>query len=749
MPGAVAPPATGERPAPAASDELTGESASRDGVVVGTPRYMSPEQARGQPVDARSDIFSFGVMLLELCTGKAAGASPGAEVAQALQARPADAEGTLRQALLRVAGRCLEPDPAGRFEDGSSLAGALALLVREGESAPAVPVVAPPRSRWRRVLAALAILAAAAGLVAGGRLLGLYSFSRKAPGRPAIRRLTANPPENAIEDGALSPDGKTLAYVDRRGLWLRRLEPVRTDAVKLPERFTPQALTWFPKGDELLVVGLMPGVEGSPAFAISTSGKARPLGMRTLSTPRVAPDGTRVAWITPEGIMLGPASMDAGGVLVPVERQKRLDRGFNQLSWSPDGLRLAYLRFSVGASGAEASLETVEVKSGRVTVLLSDPRLVLENGHGALAWMPDGRVLYALGERPPHETGATLWALHPDPLTGESAEPPYAVQTWTGSYPASLTAGPGALSYVLYESQADVYVAELLNGGRAMAAPRRTTLTDHNEQPSAWTRDSSTVLFMSDQDGSPDLFAQDFATGDIQALVAEPDSQTWPVLSPGGEDVLYWQMPLSDDDLPHPAELLRMPLLGGKPVHVLTTERATRDFTGLPPPAQVHFRCPSQGRTCVLSEPVGGELLFSAFDPKTGHAWKLLPTEDSGVGHGWDLSSGGDAIALPLRGGRVRTIDVATHRGQDSVVDLSCEVQFVAWAADNANLFATGICPGEHPYRVFFLERGHPPRVLWESGYAWAGHPVPSPDGKVLALAIKPFDNDVWMLTGL
>ncbi|HLL52861.1 MAG TPA: hypothetical protein VK447_04895, partial [Myxococcaceae bacterium] len=710
--------------------------------------YMSPEQSRGQPVDARSDIYSFGVMLLELCTGRTA-AEPRTELQRALRQRVQDPDGLLRRRLLQVSARCLEPEPFARFVDGTALLAELQAITREGDG-----VMLPRPRRRGRALRALLVMGVAVVLVVGGMLLAGWPRAFRlssAPVRPAVRRLTANPPENAIEDAALSHDGRTLAYVDRRGLWLRRMDPVRTDAVKLPERFTPQAVSWFPKGDELLVVGLTPGVEGSAVWGITPSGKARLISERTLASARVAPDGSHIAWITPEGIAVAPPSMEGSWIVAPVERRKRLDRGFDQLAWSPDGKRLAYVRLSVGESGAEATLETVDLKSGRGVTLVSDPRLVLENGHAALAWGRDGRLFYALAERPPHESGSTLWVVVPDASTGEPSEPPRAVHSWVGSFPASLTASAtGAMSYVLYESQVDVYAADLEEEGRRMATPRRITLTDHNEQPSAWTPDGQGVLFMSDQDGTHDLYLQNPVTGETRALVVEPESQAWPTLTPDGQQLLYWQQPVRDDDQPVPADLMRVPLAGGTPVRALTTQRASRELSALPPPGQAHVRCPRQGRTCLLAESDGSELVFTSFDPYTGNGGVVWRQEDSGGPHGWDVSADGERLVLPVRSGRLRTVELTGNkRSQDRIVDLGCDLQFATWAADGLGLFVTGICPGERPYKLFFVERNRSPRVLWESSYAWAGHPVPSPDGKSIALAIKPFDNDVWLLSGL
>lgn len=757
---APAPPPVVSAARPPAKPGDESESGSFDGQIVGTPRYMSPEQRRGEAVDARSDVYSFGVMLVELCLGVQAGRDPLPAAQRVLELRPLPPHGVLRQGLLRVALQCLDPSPAKRFVDGTALLVALQQLALAHESlfsAQVTPQRLPGRARY-----AVALVLAAAAVVAA--VLIIKPPGPGGPQKVCMRRLTFNPPENPIADAAIAPGGKTLAYLDRQGLWLQRLEPTRREQVreqlKLPERFTPQSVSWFPRRDELLVMGLSPGVEGSSAWVIDVSGKVRQLGPRMATSPRVSPDGRSIAWIAPEGIVVGDAAMESPRLLVKLERENRLDRAFDQLAWSPDGHRLAYLRDSLGADGDEASLETVDVRTGEVKALLSDPRLVLENGHGALTWAPDGRLFYVVAERPPHESGASLRALRPDPDTGEAPDPPKTLQGWMGNiYPGALTvSGSGALAYVLYESQVDVYVAQLEEGGRRLGKRWRATLTDHNEQPSGWTPDGKGVLFMSDQDGLYDVSLQDAQTQtegtyETRLLVRgaplssreAPDSHTWPELAPGGKSVLYWNLPLRDDDQPHPAELMRVPFEGGKPVHVLTTQHAAREGTGLPP-SHAHFRCPTSGRMCVLGEIDNGHLVLTSFDPYTGHGGTLMRLADPGDAHGWDVSPAGDKVAMPY-GGRIRIVELVSGRTQERIVDLSCDLQFVTWAASGDSLFATGVCQGEQPYKIFFVEPGHSPQVLWDPSYAWVGHPSASPDGKHLAFAFKPFDNDVWTLT--
>jgi serine/threonine protein kinase len=151
-----------------------GESATMtmtaEGTVVGTVPYMSPEQVEGQAVDARSDLFSFGVMLYEMATGRRPfrGESAMAVVSAILRDEPAplaEARPELPQRLARLIGRCLEKDPAKRVRTARELLGELEEVKRELDSmalagTSVTPAIAEPRKwlRWGLSAAAAAAI---------------------------------------------------------------------------------------------------------------------------------------------------------------------------------------------------------------------------------------------------------------------------------------------------------------------------------------------------------------------------------------------------------------------------------------------------------------------------------------------------------------------------------------------------------------------------------------------------------------
>lgn len=183
-----------------------------EGMVVGTTRYMSPEQARGKPIDARTDIFSFGAVLYEMIAGRHA--FSGASVLEIATAVVRDNPAPLSEAapdvprdLERIVTRCLRKDPERRFQSAADLKVALEELREESESGP--QPVRVPAARRRGMLA----VAGLAALVLVLALLWMLRTDAPAPAVAEMRLLplTSDPGDETMP--SLSPDGTQVVYV--------------------------------------------------------------------------------------------------------------------------------------------------------------------------------------------------------------------------------------------------------------------------------------------------------------------------------------------------------------------------------------------------------------------------------------------------------------------------------------------------------------------------------------------------------
>jgi serine/threonine protein kinase/Tol biopolymer transport system component len=226
-----------DEPLPEAARTLTAE-----GTILGTPQYISPEQVEARPVDARTDIFSFGALTYEMLTGVRAfrGESPARLISAILKDDPqpiTEHAPEVPSLLVQTIARCLAKAPEDRWQTANDL------LFQLRTIAAATQPIKPPRSpragQWRSVERAAWILLVIASIASAWVLAGRRGVPVIVPGQgTATVRFTIAPPVGATFASsqdvplALSPDGRYLVYVAAgtdgiRHLWLRALDSER------------------------------------------------------------------------------------------------------------------------------------------------------------------------------------------------------------------------------------------------------------------------------------------------------------------------------------------------------------------------------------------------------------------------------------------------------------------------------------------------------------------------------------------
>jgi Tol biopolymer transport system component/DNA-binding winged helix-turn-helix (wHTH) protein len=585
------------------------------------------------------------------------------------------------------------------------------------------------------------------------------------------RRLTANSSENAVTQGAISPDGKYLAYGDATGLHLKLIHT--GDIVNVPQT-DEQATTnvgawwpngWFPDGSKFIAVQTLPNRPPS-TWVVSVLG-GPPQKLRDDAAGwSVSPDGTLIVF----GSGLGFAGSRGIWVMgVRGEGAQRFaagseDESFVWAAWSPDGQRIAYAKFHHSPDKVQCSIENRGLQGESPTVILSDPRLCDPDIN--YQWYPGGRFIYTMVEpNAPRQNDNNLWEMSVDPRTGQALGKPRRLTNWVDVHAWHFdgTQDGRQLAVSKTMQQVGVDVGDLEGNGSRLTNIRRLTLDEYNDYPGGWTPDSRAVLFASDRNGTWDIFEQILGRSAAQPIVTGPGRKWLPQASPDGSWILYLSCATAQVSASAPVGIMRVPTSGGGPQQVLEGRGINQ------------LICPQfQASKCFFSEetPRLSQLIISALAPARGRAKEVarvnLPRQDSSstlaaatsrkeelartnvrrlnFGYDWDPSVDGSRLAfteydahkgriqiLPVDGGEARDIDV---EGQNSFRTLN-------WAPDGKGLFVA--TEGD---ALLYVDLEGRAKVLWQrqpsDGYYLGARP--SPDGRHLRITVLRAESNVWLL---
>lgn len=496
---------------------------SRTGAVFGTAAYMSPEQLLGERVDARTDIFSFGLVLYEMATSKRAFSGNTWPVLQeaVLRGTPKAARGLnpgIPIKLESIINKAIEKDCEARYQTAAQMRAELEDLERQ---------LAPkhlPRT-W-----ALGLGVALAAFVAT-----IFFLARRPPKTISVapeiklRQLTTNSSENPVTGGSISPDGKYLAYSDMRGMHLKLIDSSETRTVSQPEGLKNQSVkweigVWFPDSTRFLV-NAHPSTEqwnewssaGTSIWAVSVLG-GPPTRLRDHAVVwSVSPDGSTVSFGTNKGNrgereiwLMGPNGEQARKFYEVNE-----DSAICCLGWSPDGKRYAYI--STNASGD--TMLSQDTKGGPATTLFQSSEMKKMND---IVWLHDGRVVYSLPESEAIGHACNYWTMRFDLSTGKRTEEPRRLTNWPNFCVSSGTATTDdkRLAFAGWSSFVTAYMANLESGGRRIGNPKHFTLEEAEDFVADWTPDGKTVIVGQNRGDHYSLYKQSLESDAPESIVS-------------------------------------------------------------------------------------------------------------------------------------------------------------------------------------------------------------------------------------
>ena len=507
------------------------------GTIAGTVAYMSPQQARGERVDFRSDQFSLGIIVQEMTTGRHPFRSATAPetLTAILRDEPAplaSSAASIPEGLEKIVARCLDKSPEGRY--GSTLD--LARDLREID--PSHSHVSTPAGLTRGRRAAVAAIAIAAAGIAVGAALTAW-LRRPAAAEPIrVRPLTFSGHDSGP---SASPDGKLIAFTSwrdgTRRIWIKQLagggEAPLTAGSDRSARFSPDgsAVLFIRDSGATQAVYRVGLIGGEPRKVLDDATDAD-----------WSPDGRKIAFVRARGgarIFSQVGVLDLGSGRETI-LEKSNDVQAYSLRWSPDGSRIA---FSEGLTLTETGtwkLLLLDVRSGRISPLGPPPG----NPLGGIAWNGGGDDLFyiqatnVLGDF--SGSGSRIFRI--DRRAGRSvpvlwADGLAATLSYTGIVSSCDVLSRGRLVFderirrqnlrEIAPGQAGAPAAQLVAGGSAI-----------DRQPT-YSPDGKSILFSSNRSGNLDIWVMDVSTGAMRQVTDDP-AQDWdPAFSPDGRHVLW------------------------------------------------------------------------------------------------------------------------------------------------------------------------------------------------------------------
>jgi eukaryotic-like serine/threonine-protein kinase len=515
------------------------EHLTSPGTALGTVAYMSPEQVLGKPLDPRTDLFSFGVVLYEMATGALPfrGDSTAAiydSILHVVPVAPVRLNPEVPPELERIIYKALEKDRDLRYQSAGELQADLKRLRRDsssGRTGVAPPTAAPSFEALRTLVIVFLVLAVAAGAFFAWKQFSAKNDLDRLPlvtnGR--IIRLTTT---GNIAATAVSRDGRYVTYVLRDtgqdSLWVRQtaassaqqVVPPAPEAYLSSPMFSPDGnFIYFSKGrsekSNDLQLFVVPVLGGTP----------RRITEHLSTNFTFSPDGSKIAFlsVTCEGIdiCLTQVNSDGSGRTLLV----KWGTPHYAPAWSPDGKRIAFdAVVDEDPQDLRAHIQTYDLSTKKTEDLPSRWRLIRN-----LTWTPDGKGLLVTAQERAGDPAQIWYVSYPDGAKQRVTNDLEAYES------ASLALDAGTIVAVQTDVNASIWIAP-------------SDHTDDIKQVTQGRNDGlrgldfaspQKIIFSSNDSGNWDLSAVNLASGAAQIISGAPQYHSSPVVCDSGRTVVF------------------------------------------------------------------------------------------------------------------------------------------------------------------------------------------------------------------
>ncbi len=531
---------------------IKGKSITGAGVMIGTPEYMSPEQAEAKEVDHRSDFYSLGIILYEMLTGQLPfeGDTP---LSIAMKHKSEDfiapklLNSQIPDDLNNMILKCLEKAKADRYQtveevsrDISSIEKKIPLTKR------VVPKKKPSTSREITVKFNLKKVFIAAFVII--ILIAIAAYLLLHPGRMDTDITIGTTKQISYEPGLeldpnVSPDGKMVAFatgpLGRTRIVVRQVVGGRPIEVTQDFPGNQRWPQWSPDGAQIAfysegAIYVVPALGGVPRRIISDASKG------SAFSPAWSPDGKRVAYVQNNSIYI--FSLDTGTSEKITDEKKA-----HCLSWSPDGSQIAFVsgnlpflfssmdipeaEWSIIGNKAPSSIHIISLSTGSKTQLTKADYLNVSP-----VWTPDRKHLLFISNR---GGGRDIYFM-PLSSSGEPKAPPRRVTTGLDAHTISISKDGQKLAYSVFNYTANVWSIQIPEG-RPIDVSNAKQITKGSQivETLGISLDGQWLAYDSDLTGNTDIYKILPSGGEPIQLTTHPSDDFRPSWSPDGEKIVF------------------------------------------------------------------------------------------------------------------------------------------------------------------------------------------------------------------
>jgi Tol biopolymer transport system component/tRNA A-37 threonylcarbamoyl transferase component Bud32 len=697
------------------------EHLTSPGSAIGTVAYMSPEQVRGKELDIRTDLFSFGAVLYEMCTGVLpfrgdTSAVMFESILNRSPVAPVRLNPDVPVDLERIINKALEKDRTLRYQHASEVRTDLQRLRRDTESGKTTATMAaPPFARRRTVwLGGGVVLVLTVAIV-----WGVYSYLIPEPApfqQIEITQLTTN---GKVESAAISRDGKWIAYVtgipyggdqSKESLWVRRVSGAAVQIVEPAE--LDYGTPTFSRDGDFIYVSRSRG-KGSQSYDLYKipvlGGTAKKLIDDADSRTTLSPDGRRMAFVR------RLKTTDETAVVISNEDgtdEKQLalrkePKGFWSVAWSPNGDAIAAIAYNSESGHDYLNLVEIPVRGGSERPI-SNHRWTIIFG---LQWTPDGRGLIVCAQERSagpiqmnyvsyRDGGVRRITNDPNSYLGVSLGNSSTIATVQGKGDSDVWLAPftdvdrakpitsdgrsnraawGPDGRILYAKLTGSTSSAIMTAEPDGTNPKQLMEEDAKMIGPYVSPDQHHIVFFSDRSGSWHFWRVDLDGNNLVQLTNSERDKGWaPGFSPDGNWVFYSKSGSEEGGM------WKVPIEGGNPVRVLAAKDV--DFPAVSPDGKMlaySYRdssaSPSRG-VAIFSLNTGAvqkrfEIPYGAVQWTTDGRSLLYVKGESGVTNLWSqpVAGGAPTQATHFNDERIRDFALSPDgnrllmsRGKDS-----------------------------------------------------------------------------------